>query len=279
MCKSHRLAACSYQKDRGILMKADLQKTIGFSNNFTKSRHLVRAYMKDVNPGIAIREINILLNVYESGIAAALSQMDRISYIQYSAFISKLESDYGMTTESTIEALNVWMDACIGNHAGIEYGKNIIKEKQIAAAKVNSVAVAPSQRICLGANETIFEDVNIKVKFVRWKRTHYLAGGDALAGYFVFENKSDDRLCIYMKDISIDGFINLAESQTTSLDGKQKEMKGLPFIYENKVPGDLNDFETVEFIICYGRIKDGLNASCLIKGAKNQSNTISVRLK
>lgn len=256
-------------------MKIGLDSTVKFSDNFTKNRFQLRAFMRDIHPDSELREANILLNVYEAGIAKMLYQVDKISSTQYSSFINKLEYDYGMTTESAIEALNAWIDVCIKKDAGTMYGNRILDAKKSIQAPASS---APPTKISLGANETIFEDENVKVKFVRWERTHYLAGGNGRTGYFVFENKSNDRLCIYMKDISIDGFINLAESQPTSLDGRKKEMKGMPFIYENKVPGVLNDFETVEFVVSYGGIRAGLNTVSLIKGQKTESEIISVKL-
>jgi len=258
-------------------MKIDLESTVKFSDNFTKSRHQLRAYMRDIYPGMKLREVNILLNVYESGIAKTLSQTDKITAAQYGSFVNKLEYDYGMTTESAIEALNAWLDVCIRKGAGTRYGNSILKAKQVNEVSA-SIPTSAQKKISLGANETVFEDENVKVRFVRWERNSYLVGGNARTGYFVFENKSTDRLCIYMKDIAVDGFINLAESQATSLNAKQKEMKGFPFIYESKVPGNLNDFETVEFKVCYGRISEGHNAACLIKGVKVESDTVSVKL-
>lgn len=74
--------------------------------------------------------INILLNVYEAGIVKQLSQLEKISSTQYSSYVSKLEYDYGMTTESAIEALNAWLDVCIRKGAGTRYGNAIIKAKK-----------------------------------------------------------------------------------------------------------------------------------------------------
>lgn len=47
-------------------MKINLQNTVSFSDGFTKNRHQLRAYMRDIYPDVEIRIINILLNVYES---------------------------------------------------------------------------------------------------------------------------------------------------------------------------------------------------------------------
>lgn len=50
-------------------MKINLQNAVIFSDNYAKNRTQLRAYMRDIYPDAEIRTINILLNVYESGIA------------------------------------------------------------------------------------------------------------------------------------------------------------------------------------------------------------------
>ncbi len=124
----------------------------------------------------------------------------------------------------------------------------------------------------------IFEDHNIKISFIKWERINYLVGGYAKTGTFVFENKSDKRLCIYMKDISVCGFLNLSESMTATLDGKQKEIKAIPLVYENKIPEFSKDFNKVEFKVCYGTIRKGLSAICLIDKPTIESEIVSVQI-
>ena len=258
-------------------MKINLQTTVSFSDGFTKNRQQLRAYMRDIYPDVEIRAINILLNVYESGIAKQLSQMEKIPSTQYSSFVSKLEYDYGMTTESAIEALNAWIDVCIRKGAGTRYGNAIIKAKKATQEAVAvPVESAVSPKVSLGLNDTIYEDKNITVKFLKWERVRYLNTGNARVATFLFVNKTDRKVSIYFKNISIDGFLNQEKSLSYELPEKQKGMKNFNLVYEDKVPGRTDDFDTVEFVVTYGMVKDGYTS--LIDGKPIESDIISLKL-
>ena len=127
-------------------------------------------------------------------------------------------------------------------------------------------------------SNVFFEDENIRVTFVKWERNCYLVGGYAKAGTFIFENKSDDRLCIYMKDISVGGFVNIDESRATALAGKQKKINVFQFVYENKIPSNLKNISTVEFQVCYGNIKEGFSSVDFIQKPIKESEIISIPL-
>lgn len=258
-------------------MKINLQNTVSFSDGFTKNRHQLRAYMRDIYPDVEIRIINILLNVYESGIVKQISQLEKISSTQYSSYVSKLEYDYGMTTESAIEALNAWLDVCIRKGAGTRYGNAIIKaKKESQEATTVPVESAVSPKVSLGLNDTIYEDKNITVKFLKWERVRYLNTGNARVATFLFVNKTDRKVSIYFKNISIDGFLNQEKSLSYELPEKQKGMKNFNLVYEDKVPGRTDDFDTVEFIVTYGMVKDGYTS--LIDGRPIESDIISLKL-
>lgn len=258
-------------------MKIDLQNTVDFSDNFTKNRTQLRAYMRDIYPDTEIRIINILLNVYESGIAKQLSEMGKISSPQYSSYINKLEYDYGMTTESAIEALNAWLDVCVRKGAGTRYGNAIIKSKKDTQETVAIPAEpAVSPKVSLGLNDTIYDDKNITVKFLKWERVRYLNTGNARVATFLFVNKTNRKLSIYFKNISIDGFLNQEKSIRYELPEKQKGMSNFNLVYEDKVPGRTDDFDTVEFVVTYGKVKDGY--SSLVEGEPIESGIISLKL-
>lgn len=124
----------------------------------------------------------------------------------------------------------------------------------------------------------VYEDNYIKISFVKWERKNYLAGGYARTGTFVFENKYDKRFCIYLKDISVEGFLNQAESWTVALSGKQKELKEMPFVYENRIPEVSKEYSTIEFKVCYGTIKDGMSSIHLINKPIIESKIISIKV-
>ncbi len=123
-----------------------------------------------------------------------------------------------------------------------------------------------------------FEDENIRISFVKWERNCYLIGGYAKAGTFIFENKSNKRLYITMKNVSVGGFLNRDELPPTILSDKQKEMKTFPFVYENKVPDQEKNNRTVEFKIYYGALRDGYSSKANIIEPTMESDIISIPL-
>lgn len=127
-----------------------------------------------------------------------------------------------------------------------------------------------------GSNDVVFEDENVKLVFVEWGRGNYLVGGWARTATFVFENKTGKRLCIFLKDISVAGYLNQEESLPTALAGKQKQINPVKMIIEDKVPGNINDYESVEFSICYGEIAENLSSPSYITGPRITSKTVSL---
>ena len=123
-----------------------------------------------------------------------------------------------------------------------------------------------------------FETDHIRISFVKWERNCYLVGGYAKAGTFIFENKSNKRCYIAMKDISVGGFLNRGESPATVLSEGQKEMKSFPFVYENKIPEQVQDSKTVEFKVYYGALRDGYSTKAHILFPVIESDVISLPL-
>ena len=126
-------------------------------------------------------------------------------------------------------------------------------------------------------NNLVYEDDYIKVSFIKWEYHDYLAGR-ARAGTFLFENKYDDRLCMYFKNISVGGFLNQEESMPTALSGKKKVITEISFVFDKKVPEHLKTYNEVEFTLCYGRIKEGYSASSLIQKPLIESEIISIKV-
>lgn len=124
----------------------------------------------------------------------------------------------------------------------------------------------------------VYEDNDIKISFVKWSRDNYWIGGIARTGTFVFENKTDKRTCIYMKDISVCGFLNVAESATTTLAANQKAMNSIPFVYENKIPSTVHGYKSIEFKVCYGTIREGFSSISFIDKPVRESRIISINV-
>ena len=141
----------------------------------------------------------------------------------------------------------------------------------------NNVILSPTKEE-FSDNNIVYEDDYIKISLVRWQRINYLLlGGEALTGTFVFENKYDKRFCIYFKDITIEGFLNQAESSSIALSGKQKELKEIPFVFDNKIPEHLKKYHNIEFKVCYGRIREGFSTISFIENPLVESDIIIIK--
>ena len=154
---------------------------------------------------------------------------------------------------------------------------NLMKEViELSKSNENNQNMTTLKKDCLKDN-IIYEDDFIKVSFIKWEYHDYLAGR-ARAGTFLFENKYDDRLCMYFKNISVGGFLNQEESMPTALSGKKKVITELSFVFDKKVPEHLKTYNEVEFTLCYGRIKEGYSASSLIQKPLIESDIIKLKI-
>lgn len=95
-------------------MDIDLSKVIGYSRDSLQSRALMRAIIQDLYPG-KIREMNILLDVYESGVPRQIKNDGNITDVEYARYIQKIVDDYGMQEQYAVLGLNAWIDLCLGN--------------------------------------------------------------------------------------------------------------------------------------------------------------------
>lgn len=93
-------------------MDIDLQHVLSYSKDSLQSRAQMRAIMKDLYPG-KILEMNILLDVYESGVPREIRNTGTINDVQYTKYMQKIINDYGLQQRYVIDALNAWIDVCI----------------------------------------------------------------------------------------------------------------------------------------------------------------------
>lgn len=70
-------------------MDIDLSKVIGYSKDSLKSRTLMRAIMKDLYPD-KTREMNVLLDIYESGVPKEIRNNGIISSEQYQQYVERI---------------------------------------------------------------------------------------------------------------------------------------------------------------------------------------------
>lgn len=94
-------------------MDIDLSKVIGYSRDSLQSRALMRSIMLDLYPG-KTREMNVLLDVYESGVPRKIKNDGIITDAKYAQYIQKIVDDYGMQEQWAVVGLNAWIDVCLG---------------------------------------------------------------------------------------------------------------------------------------------------------------------
>ncbi len=94
-------------------MDIDLSKVIGYSRDSLQSRALMRSIMLDLYPG-KTREMNVLLDVYESGVPRKIKNDGNITDAKYVQYVQKIVDDYGMQEQWAVVGLNAWIDVCLG---------------------------------------------------------------------------------------------------------------------------------------------------------------------
>ena len=94
-------------------MNVDLEKVLKSSPDAMKSRTNLKSVLKDLYPEEK-RDINILLDVFESGAPSKIAEKKYIDDHEYNQFIVKIADDYGMQEICAKEALDEWIDVFLG---------------------------------------------------------------------------------------------------------------------------------------------------------------------
>jgi len=107
-------------------------------------------------------------------------------------------------------------------------------------------------------NSVLFEDEFLIARIVKLESIYYLNTGDAKVVTMAFENKSSKKLEISLRNIKVGGYLNQESTPGYTLPGYQKGINRFNLIYENKLPGNIEEFSTVQFEIYYdtGRYSD-----------------------
>lgn len=121
-------------------MDIDLSKVIGYSRDSLQSRALMRSIMLDLYPG-KTREMNVLLDVYESGVPRKIKNDGNISDAKYAQYIQKIVDDYGMQEQWAVVGLNAWIDVCLGKDtaATVKYRVPVVPSNGGSVSNGNAV--------------------------------------------------------------------------------------------------------------------------------------------
>ncbi len=107
-------------------MSIDLSKVIGYSKDSLQSRALMRAIMQDLYPN-STREMNVLLDVYESGIPRKIRNDRTVSENQFNQYVKAIINDYGLQEQYAIWGLNEWIKVCLDKEKVFSYGGESIQ--------------------------------------------------------------------------------------------------------------------------------------------------------
>ena len=127
----------------------DLGKVIGYSKDCLQSRSLMRAVILDLYPG-QTREMNVLLDVYESGVPREIRSAGAITDSQYAAYVQRIVNDYGLQEKYVMEGLDAWIDQCICAGTAAKIRKPIISNQNHSNA-ANAFQPQPIRHEPIGA--------------------------------------------------------------------------------------------------------------------------------
>ena len=129
-------------------MDIDLSKVIGYSRDSLQSRALMRSIMLDLYPG-KTREMNVLLDVYESGVPRKIKNDGNITDAKYAQYIQKIVDDYGMQEQWAVVGLNAWIDVCLGKGTAerIKFNSTVVPSvpTRVPVANGGGVVNSPTQ--------------------------------------------------------------------------------------------------------------------------------------
>ena len=125
-------------------MEINLSRVIGYSKDSLQSRALMRAIMLDLYPGKTL-EMNVLLDVYESGVPRKIKNDGEITEAQYTQYVQKIENEYGLQESYIVEALNAWIDVCLGK--GTSSRINYKQKAETANSTPTGVGLSPAQHV------------------------------------------------------------------------------------------------------------------------------------
>jgi len=110
--------------------KINLFEVIQYNKNCLKDRKLLCNIIKDKYPNKTL-EMNVLLNVYDIGVLRDIARKGSITELQYSGYIQKLISTYGLQEQLAKQGLNLWIDTFLGSGYSERFMKiNITKDNK-----------------------------------------------------------------------------------------------------------------------------------------------------
>jgi hypothetical protein len=139
-------------------MKIDLSKVVGYSKDCLQSRALMRAIISDLYPN-ETREMNVLLDIYESGVPKEIKNMGNITASRYLAYIQRIVNDYGLQEQYVIDGLNAWIALCLGKEKSAEFATavQLVTSNATITIPISHNKIVPNQALVVTGSVSDYE--------------------------------------------------------------------------------------------------------------------------
>lgn len=125
-----------------------------------ESRAKLSAILRDLYP-TERREINLILNVYECGIADKISHLHSIDAMQAQIFCRQLEVEYSLSTKAALLGLSLWLEAyqipLQHNSPAPKHSNRLCPPEKVLAKKPSTLSLLPSHTTCTLDNGVQYE--------------------------------------------------------------------------------------------------------------------------
>ena len=173
-----------------IDLKPILQKYPDVVNN---NKGKLKNILRDIYPEMS-REVNILIEVLESGIALQMRQLNYIEKKDIKNYLSILEKLYGTSSIYGLEAIYSWADGVGILYDSIESPDNKLSTENPIVMKDNIFDI----------NSLVYKDKNVEMTYLGIE----IVGGDnpyRLSIKFIAQNKTDEKITFYDEIVVVNG--------------------------------------------------------------------------
>ena len=125
-----------------------------------ESRAKLSAILRDLYP-TERREINLILNVYECGIADKISHLHSIDAMQAQIFCRQLEVEYSLSTKAALWGLSLWLEAyqipLQHNSPAPKHSNRLCPPEKVLSKNPSTLSLLPSRTTCTLDNGVQYE--------------------------------------------------------------------------------------------------------------------------
>lgn len=188
-------------------MKVDLIEVMKCVNEESANRSKLRAVMLDLYP-TELKDINILLAVYEAGIPYKLKHEKKIDEERYIRYLKKVVDEYGMQEKEVIKALDMWIELYLEEAVSNDFSKKVLLKEPSDEMELSK---NHSEKRVTNKNTIINEkDFYVEYRGI-WKHSD-----ESYVVNLYVENNSDDKICVTISNFLVNKYnLSLANNWST----------------------------------------------------------------